>query len=261
MIAPQYGFAYLMRPRGGIDAVDLASGAVRWRSDSAARPLALAGDRTVQISLPAGIAATVVDTPAGSFRVRADVSGSELAVSWESTATATAQGYLPAENEGQAPTFVAGAAVLDLSSPTLRLKAEPAVRVARSAALARVSLEELRTPAVAGTGGRQLLSADGRHVLVTEPMDAAERMLYRHRWTVYERESGARLGSVQALVSATPFLVVGKTLYHMSPAHAVRQESKVVEHPFALRAVNLATGAEVWTKAAGETAFRGPFPP
>jgi hypothetical protein len=92
-------------------------------------------------------------------------------------------------------------------------------------------------------------------------MDVAEPTLYRHRWTVYERGSGARLGSVPALVSATPFLVVGTTLYHTAPAHAARQEGKFVERPFALRAVNLKTGAEVWTQAVGETSFKGPFPP
>ncbi len=288
MIAPEYGLAYLMRPRGGIDAVDLASGAVRWRSDSAAKPLVLAGDRliaqaesrggnalelvvldarsgaardSVRISLPAGIAARVVDTPAGSFRVQAGVTGSELVVSWEATETVAAQGYLPADNEGQAPTVAAGAAVIDLASPKLRVKAEPEVRFARSATLARAVLEELRTPVVTGTEGRQLLSADGRHVLVTEPMGSAELTLYRHRWTVYERESGARLGSVPALVSATPFLVVGTTLYHMAPAHAVRQEGKVIEHQLALLAVNLTTGAEAWSKTVLETSFRGPFPP
>lgn len=284
VIAPRYGFAYLMRPGGGIDAVDLASGAVRWRSDSAAKPLALAGDRliaqkqsqgnaldlvsldarsgaardSVRIPLPEGIAATVVDTPSGFFRVQAAGAGSELVVRWEATDTGAAQGYLPAESEGLAPTTVTGAAVLDLASPSLKVKSEPAVRIAQSGTVVRASLEELRTPVVAGEG-RQLLSADGRHVLVTEPMDVADK-LYRHRWTVYER-GGARLGSVPALVSAAPFLVVGTTLYHTAPSHALVQEGRLVERPFSLRAVNLATGAEAWTKAAGETDFRGPFPP
>lgn len=288
MIAPQHGFAYLMRPGGGIDAVSLSSGAVRWRSDSASKPLALAGDRliaqaesrganalhlvaldarsgasrgTVSVSLPAGIVATVVDTPAGSFRVQADGAGAEMVVRWEATGTGAAQGYLPAEHEGQAPTVVAGEAVIDLTTPTLRVKAEPDVRSTRSATLARAALEELSAPVVKGTGGRQLLSADRRHVLVTEPVKGTGFTLYQHRWTVYERASGARLGSVPALVSAAPFLVVGKTLYHTASAHAVLQKGKLVESPFSLRAVHLATGAEAWTKAVGETDFRGPFPP
>src|SRR5215203_3122330 len=47
VIAPRLGLAYVMHPGGGIDAVDLASGALRWRSDRAAKPLALSGDRLI----------------------------------------------------------------------------------------------------------------------------------------------------------------------------------------------------------------------
>jgi hypothetical protein len=292
VISPRLGLAYLMRPNGGIQAVDLASGAVRWRSDRAAKPLALAGDRLIAqaesrragtlhlavldarsgadrhpltISLPKGIVATVVDSPSGSFRVQADSAGSDLVVRWEASGLAAgAQGYLPADGVEQevAGAVVAGSAVIDLASPAPRVKAEPQVRVARSAALAKAALEELQAPVVKGVEGRQMLSADGRHVLVTEPAGMADvTTMYRHRWTVYERASGARLGSVPAMVSATPFLVVGKTLYHTTPFHAALQKGKLVESPFSLRAVHLVTGAEAWTKAVGETEFRGPFPP
>jgi hypothetical protein len=292
VIAPQHGFAYLMRPGGGIDAVDLASGAVRWRSKSAAKPLALAGDRlvaqadsrganalklvvldarsgaardSVRIPLPAGVAATVIDTPGASFRVRADSAGaSKLVVYWQATKSAGAeplQGYLPAETavKSLTPKIVSGQAEVDLAA-SLKAKPPQTGPAEESAAMARAALQELRTPAVAAEG-RQLLSADGRHVLITEPMDAAEPTLYRHRWTVYERESGARLGSVSSLVAAAPFLVVGTALYYQEPAHGTVQKGRFVEAPAALRAVNLQTGAEMWKSAVLETSFRGPFPP
>jgi hypothetical protein len=298
VVAPRHGLAYLMRPGGGIDAVDLASGSLRWHSDGGAKPLALADDRliaqaesrganalalvaldarsgaardAVRLPLPAGVAATVVDTPAGSFRVRAERADSRLVVRWEATSltpAGPAQGYLPAANEGQAPALdgqgpavITGEAVIDLSAPSLRVMAEPAVRSVRSAALARPALEELHAPAVAGAAGRQLLSADGRHVLVTEPVESAEFTVYRHRWTLYERASGARVGSAPALVSATPFLVVGTTLYHTAPAHVLLEEGRIAEHPAALLAVNLATGTQAWKAAVQETSFKGPFPP
>ena len=295
VLAPRLGVAYVMHSGGGIDAVDLASGALRWRSDKGAKPLAVAGDRliaqaesrgaqglhlvaldarsgasrdSVRIPLPAGIAATVADTPAGSFRVRAEATGSELSVHWEATGVGeVAQGILPAENEGQAPSLdgapsvSAGTAIIDLASSSLRVKEEPAVRLAHKATLSRSALQELSEPAVQGTTGRQMLSADGRHVLVTEPIESTGASLDRYRWTVYERASGTRLGAVPAMVSATPFLVVGRTLFHTVPAHAIRSDGKFIESPFSLRAVDLKTGAEAWTKAAAETAFRGPFPP
>ncbi len=291
VVAPQHGLAYVMRRGGGIDAVELASGAVRWHSDGGAKPLALAGDRlvaqaesrganaldlaildarsgavrdSVRMPLPAGITATVVDTPAGAFRVRADHAGSQLAVRWESTSLTSggpAQGYLPADNEGQAPMVVAGGAVIDLGASSLKVETEQPVRSVRSPALARPGLQELQAPLVKGAEGRQLLSADGRHVLVTEPVSTTEFTLYRHRWTVYDRASGARLGSAPALVSATPFLVVGTTLFHTAPAHVLVEEGRIADHPASLRAVDLKTGTEVWTMAVQETAFKGPFPP
>jgi hypothetical protein len=291
VISPKQGVAYVMRS-GGIHAVNLANGKVRWRSDKAAKPLALVGDRliaqanskggkaleivaldarsgaardSVRIPLPEGVFASVVDTPAGSFRVRTDSAASELVVRWEATGVGTAaQGYLPAEEEGQAPDAglqaVAGEAVLDMSSKTMTIKAEPSVRLAPSATLVRSAMEELSSPAVAGIEGRQLLSADGRHVLATETIDAGSS-LFRHRWTVYDRASGARLGAVPALVSATPFLVIGTTLYHTVPAHSVRKDGKFVENSTSLRAVNLKNGVESWKMAVLESDFRGPFPP
>jgi hypothetical protein len=289
VLSPRHGFAYVMRPGGGLAAVNLANGKVRWRSDNA-KPVALVGDRliaqvegkggkalelvaldarsgavrdSVRIPLPAGVSATLVDTAKGSFRVQASGAGSELLVRWEATGADTPlQGYLPYAEDGQQPeaaSVTAGEAVLDAAS--LSVKAEPSVRVSRSAAIARTSLEELSAPAVAGGAGRQMLSADGRHVLVTELADAAEFSLYRHRWTIYERASGTRLGSVPAMVSAVPFVVVGNTLYHTVPAHAVRKDGKFVENPTSLRAVNLKAGVEAWKVALLETDFRGPFPP
>jgi hypothetical protein len=277
-----------MRPGGGIDAVELASGSVRWHSDGAAKPLALADDRliaqaesrsanaldlvvldarsgaardVVRLPLPAGVAASVVDTPAGSFRVRADRTGSQLMVSWQAstkTSATPAQGYLPATDEGQAPTIVAGQATIGLGAKSLGVEAESGVR---SAAPRRPRLQELEAPAVAAAEGRQFLSADSRHVLVSEPLHASEFTLNPHQWTVYERGSGTRLGSVPAPVAATPFVVVGTTLYYTTPVQVLLQGSRMVEHRAALRAVNLTTGAEVWQKAVQETAYKGPFPP
>jgi hypothetical protein len=291
VVSPRQGIAYVMRS-GGIDAVNLATGKLRWRSDKAAKPLSLIGDRliaqadgrggkaleivaldarsgaarsSVRIPLPEGVVASVVDTPAGSFRVRTDSVASELVVRWEATGVgAAAQGYFPAEEEGQTPDAglqaVSGEAVLDLGSKALTIKSEPNARLAQSAALVRSAMEELSSPAVSGIEGRQLLSADGRHVLVTETVEAGSS-LYRYRWTMYERASGARLGSVPALVSATPFVVVGTTLYHTVPAHSVRRDGKFVENPTSLRAVNLKNGVEAWKMAVVESSFRGPFPP
>ncbi len=113
---------FVMRPGGGIEAVDARSGDVVWSTDAAARPLALAGDRlvaqaeanrpgvlpivildisvaetpvlTTEVPLAAGVFA-LVDQPLGiSFSVRARADGGEVSIWWD---------YLEQEVTGVAP--------------------------------------------------------------------------------------------------------------------------------------------------------------
>jgi hypothetical protein len=287
LVAPTHGLAFVMRPGGGMDALDLASGTVRWHSDGAAKPLALAGDRLIaqrespvgdleivaldarrgargassRVPLPAGVAASVADTAERSFRVYAGAAGSQLVVQWESSAVAAAdapQGYLPAEDTTQSPSLD-GSASLTMEDSQLALKAAPVADA--TAAVSRPELRQLSTPLAKAVSGRQFLSADGRHVLVAQMADRDASNLYSRRWTVYDRESGARLGSVPALAAASPFVVRGTTLYHVEPAFATRRDGRLVRHPAGLRAVDLQSGNELWKVTIRESDFRGPFPP
>lgn len=289
VVSPRHGLAYVMRPRGGVDAVDLASGKVRWHSNGGAKPIGLVGDRLVaqaesragnrldlvvldarsgatrdstSIELPAGVRASVIDGPSGAFNVRGNRVNSQLAVRWEASGAAAgdaAQGYLPAEGEGEGPAVASGAAVVDFAASKARI--QPLTAAATSAAAGRPALQELSEPAVAAAGGRQWLSADGRHVLVSERASSGESSIHRHRWTVYERASGVRLGAMPSLLAAAPFLVVGRTLYHVSPPYAVQRADKLVEQLTSLRAFDLTNGGELWSVEVRDTAFRGPFPP
>jgi len=108
------GRAYVMRPQAGIAAVDLANGSELWRSNEAARPIAVAGNVLVSqgdtpgarnnlrivaldvreggrliftrsIQLPAGVKALVDRTRASAFTLDAQLERGELVVSWEYT--------------------------------------------------------------------------------------------------------------------------------------------------------------------------------
>ena len=288
LVAPARGLAYVMRPGGGIDAVDLASGAVRWHSDAASKPLVLAGNRLVaqaesaagtldvvaldaqggargastRVPLPAGVAASVVDTAQRSFRVYAGGAGPQLVVQWESSAVAAVdapQGYLAAEETGQAPS-IGGSALVTVDGSLVEGKATPSA--AATAAVNRPELQELSAPLAKAVSGRQFLSADGRHVLVAQMVDRGDPSnVYSRRWTIYDRESGARLGSVPALAAAAPFVVRGATLYHVEPAFATRRDGRLVNHPASLRAVDLRSGNELWKVTIRDSDFHGPFPP
>ena len=90
---------------------------------------------------------------------------------------------------------------------------------------------------------------------------SAEFRIDQHRWNVFDRASGAKLGSFRSVVSAAPFVVVGRTLYYTSPPHQMRRGDKMLRRGTMLRAVDLGAGTEAWTKAVRDPAFHGPFPP
>jgi hypothetical protein len=289
VVAPDLGLVFTMKPGGGVEALDLRSGAVRWRSAEAARPLAVMGDRLVAQAEPAGagslelvsldvrngaaraksrvpidaaVTASPVDSARATFRAWAEASDSRLTVRWEHSSlsgSGVAQGYLPAASEGQAPSLGGGDATFTTDASSLRLESANARAAMTDESVARPGLMEA---SVAGIGGgRQFLSADGRHVLVSERVASAEFRIDQHRWTVFDRASGAKLGSFRSVVSAAPFVVVGRTLYYTSPPHQTRRGDKMLRRGTMLRAVDLGAGTEAWTKAVRDPAFRGPFPP
>ena len=288
LVAPDLGLVFVMRPGGGIQALDLASGAMRWRSAEGTRPLALMGNRLVAQADPGGagtlalvsldarsgatrasnrvpideaVTASPVDDARASFRAWADASGSRLTVHWEHSSlsgTGVPQGYLPAAEEGQAPSLGGGQASFTTDATGLRLEGVDSMRAMTDGSTGPGMVEA----SVAGIrGDRQFLSADGRHVLVTERTASAEFRIDQHRWTIYDRESGAKLGSLRSVVSATPFVVVGRTLYYTSPPWADRRGDKMVRRGAMMHAVDLASGTDVWAKTVRDSAFRGPFPP
>ena len=63
---------------------------------------------------------------------------------------------------------------------------------------------------------------------------------------VFDRASGAKLGSFRSVVSAAPFVVLGRTLYYTSPPHLSRRGDKLVRRGAMLRAVDLGAGTEAW---------------
>jgi len=119
------GAAYVMSPAGGIEARELATGNVLWRSEEAAKPLLLVdgtlvaqappapeGDLVVvtldsrrgtakerkNIKLPPGQRAQVTDGISSSFRAQAFAANDGgVIVSWTSEDGRSAQGLLPPE--------------------------------------------------------------------------------------------------------------------------------------------------------------------
>jgi hypothetical protein len=102
-------------------------------------------------------------------------------------------------------------------------------------------------------------SADGALVLMFEAAPAATER-ERYRWSVYSLATGKQVAALRMPLSATPFFIWRSLLIYESPPNGRRINQQWVEEPRALRAVDAASGSEVWNRALRETAYRGPFP-
>lgn len=290
--------AYLMSSAGGIDAVDLATGAVRWTSTAAQRPLLVTGDRlvaqrrpdepgalelvvldvggagrqvlTARLGLPSGLWGTVQDRLGASFRARgADVDGERI-IAWEALLTGADQGYRPGLGEGTAPSVDADeAGDLRRADRTTRLTGAARLDLASGrlqplsterAARARPPYLDL-APGVSAAA-RTYRSADGRHLLTSERDEDAHPGQRRFRWTLTARASSAAMGSVELDLPVAPFLVVGSTLlYEAGPSLRRADDGDWDDRPRQLRAVDLARGTELWSRDLLDPEYRGPFPP
>jgi hypothetical protein len=160
--------AYVMNPRGGIDAVRLARGQLVWHSNEAAHPLAAAGGvlvaqvevpnagnelrlRTLDASsgrtrramthvLPGGTRATVVGTAEGAFLVQATATPTEATLLWEFEA-GPLQGVRPGALDVDAPPDARAAASVQQQP----LQAQSAIQPASG--VVRIELQSGRTSA------------------------------------------------------------------------------------------------------------------
>lgn len=286
VIDPQAAVAYVMSVDRGVVAVELGTGAVRWRSDLAAKPLAVVQDLVISQVEPAKPASASTLVVAG-LDVRDGTRKTDAA-------TDLLQPVRVSAGEGRDGTFSVSALPSDgdaivtwsfTPSPRRRMQARPEPRATPAGAsppsgVLRFELDEKKLSRVAGMtfdavakpdkrwllfterkavsepGGRWYASADGRHALKSERIGASTDW-EKYRWVVSERETGKPIGEMRSHISFTPFVVHDSTIvFETTPyAHAGREE------PAKLRGVSLATGKQAWEVPVREIVWRGPMPP
>lgn len=277
--------AYVMSPRPSLDAVELRGGATLWSAEVAAKPLLAVGDLLIAqaeareagrldivtfdlrdgspgrlkavVELPSGVTARLKDEPNRSFRLRAALEDGKVVLTWTAKSGADElQGYLPSPDEGRAPSVksyrsLEGAAAIDLATGLV----QPVT--AKSAGSRPLDVVNVR---IAGAKGRLYTSADGRHVLASERQQSADPF-QSYRWTIYERATKERLGELAQVSSTAPFLVADSSLVYLSQPYFQRQGDDIVDVPMQVRAIDLASGVELWAKAVSNPRFTGPLPP
>jgi hypothetical protein len=282
---------YLMSPERSVEAVGFARGETLWSSSSAAKPLAKSGSLVVcqadtaeaasdlnlvvlddeqqgrqvtasTVSLPGQVAARIDDSLTSRFRTRAVAVPDGSIVSWEYQVVPM-RGMPPPE-EG-APVAEAFAGVPTRSSGAVSVD----LRTGRVAPVEPQNLPRaLRAPGIASAiptvAGRpdptQRLSADGHHTLKAKRI-ADDREWEKYEWSIVENETGNEIGKLKSHLSQVPFVVKGSLILFETGPFARRADAQMEEQPLAIRAVDLATGEQRWSRPVRDTAFAGPFPP
>jgi hypothetical protein len=106
----------------------------------------------------------------------------------------------------------------------------------------------------------QFLSADGRHVLSSQRV-ADDPAWDKYTWTIFERESGRRVGEIRMHLRYVPFFVDGTRVIYQTPPYERREGPSMRQEPLQLRAADLDDGAEVWHQPVRDTVDREAPPP
>jgi hypothetical protein len=288
------GAAYVMSPKGGIEALELATGNVLWKSRDAGKPLLVqngtlvaqatpdgpgklvlvaldarrgAMRERVNVPIPASLRANLADGPSQSFRTQAFAAEGSVVVTWTAEDGRSLRGVLPPTEEATSndtaapvneaaaakagPQPLRGAARFDLGTgQAVAMKYEEALQA---------QAVSVRTPFNRAAALQQLGSLDGQHILSSE-RSRNSSLATRYRWTITDK-AGATVGTVDAPVSMSPFVVSGTRLFYVAQPLARKEGNRMIQEPLRLRSLDLQTGAELWNQPVIDSTYRGPFPP
>jgi hypothetical protein len=282
---------YLMSPDKTVDAVAVTGGETLWSAPLAARPLSISDGALVcqaeatetlnqlnlvvldanqggqrlsssSVALPQNVVARIDDDLTDRFRTWATVFQDDSFISWQYQAIpakGTPTGGLPGEPPG------VRAEIPKETSGTVRLN----VRTGRAATLMPADMPEAvraaRPEALTGIPGvaadpRQRISIDGAHTLRSRRV-ADDSVWDKYEWTIVDNQRGAEIGRLRSHLSQSAFIVIGSRVLFETGPFVRRTETGLVEEPRSVRARDLQTGNEVWSRPVRDTAYRGPFPP
>lgn len=278
---------YLMSPEGGVDAVDVVTGQVLWRTPAAAKPLYLQGVllvaqgesgegeesageleivvlhtelegevlRRIAVPLPEDVRPAIDDTLGRSFRIRAERRlPVGVIVSWLYVER-TVRGVPPGADEDPELRREGAFTVAAGSGQFTVLDAEEVAALPGPPDLEVPSDERLDN-----VPGRQFFSSDRGNVLASERL-ADPRAYRRYRWTIYHRGSGDLVGELRHPASVAPLMVAGSIFLYETRPVLRRVDGEWLAEPLMVRAADALSGLEIWALEVRDTEYRGPVPP
>jgi hypothetical protein len=288
VIDDKSGVAYVMGIDGGISAVDLRSGAVRWKSKAAAKPLAVVNDVLIgqiepkkfadvhslevaaldvrkagarktgdKIALPPDVRVSMGETLDGTFSAAAEPRDGDAIVTWQFT-PASRRSVRPSPDPMVAPADEAspdnGALLMDID--TGKMTRVPGVPPKVDG---KTKPWLLREPADAQpkSDKRRYRSADDRHLLQSERIGDGTAW-EKYRWTIYDSGTRKVIGEIRSHLSFAPFVVRGATIVFETTPYWLKGKDA---EPAKLRGISLETGKQLWAVPVREIVWRGPVPP
>lgn len=280
---------YLMSPERLVEAVDIGAGRTLWSTGDAAKPLAARdglivcqADASAQnsnlnlvvinaqdgrsvttgsVTLPSRVITQIDDSPSSKFSARAVTVDDDSFVSWEHQAFIV-RGMPPMPDEtdqeraAALPQQAAGTVKFNLRSGDASL-VEPAA-VPQAVRDARPMT--LTSSQGAHPDPRQRISIDGSHT-VKSTLVGNDSVWDKYQWTIIDNETGKEIGHLRSHLSQSAFVVVDSLIIFETGPFVRNIKSKLFGEPLMLRAVDLNSGDQVWSRPVRDTAFRGPFPP
>ncbi len=283
---------YLMSPENAVEAVNIDAGETVWTSSEAAKPLLVkdgtlvcqaetpeanntlrlvvldanqGGERIIatSVKLPEQVRSFINDDVSNKFFAQGIVIDDDSFVAWQHESYPV-RGISPraeAEETGvrlaiDEPRQSSGAVKIDHRSGKVTTLSPRDVAKA---------LQEIQPTARTNLTGAppdpsQRVSIDGRHTLKSA-LVADDREWEKYQWTIVDNSTGESIGQIRSHLSQSGFVVVASQIIFETGAYVRRTEAGIVNEPLMVRAVDLMSGEQVWSRALRDTAYRGSYPP
>jgi hypothetical protein len=229
------------------------------------------------VDLPPGVNASLERTPGSFFLTNAVASAQGAAVAWEYAELAHG-GARPGGPESIVGTPAKSGSLAPIAPGTTGVEVSAITKGAfrvnfTSGKVTTLPSSEVPPPShfdstptpgrsdASTSGSEQFKSADGRYTLTSRKI-ASDATWDKYLWSVFDESTHAAVGQLKSHLRISPFFVTdSKIVYEDGPYQRREASGEVVSAPRELRAVDLATGAVVWTQPLQDTNRPGSLPP